>query len=88
MNTPDPTPSDPADLPPAPWILLDRTTVEQAAAALARLEGWLTGGDPSATADCAHACSSGEDDAVAVARWVGTLADLLRHRVEEVSSWS
>jgi hypothetical protein len=88
MSTPDPTPGwASAGLPPAPWILLDRTTVEQATAALAQLEQWLTGGDPAATADCAHACSAGEDDAVAVARWVGTLADRLHTRIEEASSW-
>ena len=51
MNTPDPTPG-PASSgpPPAPWIPLDRTTVEQAATALARLEQWLTSAAPAATA--------------------------------------
>lgn len=89
MSTPDPTPGPAsAGPPPAPWILLDRTTVDQAAAALARLERWLTGAAPAATADCAHALSCGEDDPVGVARWVGTLADRLHTRIEEVDSWS
>jgi hypothetical protein len=71
-------------------VLLDTVTVSHAAAALACLELWLVGGDPAATAACAHACSGGQDDAVAVAvaSWVGTLADRLRNRVEEIRSWS
>jgi hypothetical protein len=89
MSTPDPTPSPASPSPPpAPWILLDRTTLDQATAALARLERWLTGGDPVATADCAHALSCGEDAPVALARWVATLADRLHTRIEEVDSWS
>jgi hypothetical protein len=89
MITPDPTPSPASPSPPpAPWILLDRTTVDQAAAALARLERWLTSAVPAATADCAHALSCGEDDPVGVARWVGTLADRLHTRIEEMDSWS
>jgi len=32
-----------------------------------RLEEWLAGADPDATADCAHACSPGEADPVEVA---------------------
>ena len=63
--------------------------VEQAATALARLEGWLASGDPAATAEGAHACSGGEDNQLrGVARWVGTLAELLRHRIEEANTWS
>ena len=89
MSTPDPTPGPAsAGPPPAPWILLDRTTVDQAATALARLKRWLTSAVPAATADCAHALSCGEDDPVGVARWVGTLADLLRRRIEEANTWS
>ena len=80
--------SPPPVPPPPPWVLIDPTIVEQAATALARLEGWLASGDPAATADCAHACSGGEDDPVGVARWVGTLAELLRHRIEEANTWS
>jgi hypothetical protein len=38
-----PRPS-PSSLPPSPWVLTDTTTVDQAAAALARLEAWLVGG--------------------------------------------
>ncbi|MCA1681623.1 MAG: hypothetical protein LC700_00310 [Actinobacteria bacterium] len=89
MSTPDPTPGRASSgPPPAPWIPLDRTTVDQAAAALARLERWLASGDPAATAQCAHALSGGEDDPVGVARWVGTLAARLRTRIEEADSWS
>jgi hypothetical protein len=77
-----------ARLPASPFVLLDTLTVEQAATALTRLELWLVGGAPAATADCARACSHGEDDAVAVASWVGTLADRLRNQAEEVKSWS
>jgi hypothetical protein len=89
MSTPDPTPGPASPSPPpAPWIPLDRTTTGQAAAALARLEQWLTSGDPAATADCAHALSRGDDDPVGVARWVGTLADRLTTRIEEGDSWS
>jgi hypothetical protein len=88
MNPEHPELPPPAPLPASPFVLVDTTTVSQAAAALARLELWLVGGDPGATAACAHACSHGEDDAVAVASWVGTLADLLRNRIEEVNSWS
>jgi hypothetical protein len=64
------------------------TTVEQAAAALARLEHWLRRGDPGSTAECASACSGGQDDPVGVARWVGTLADHLARLAAEVNSWS
>jgi hypothetical protein len=93
MNLPPPLPEHPelpgrAPLPPSPFVLLDTITVEQAAAALSRLEGWLRSADPAATAACAHACSFGEDDAVSVAGWVGTLADRLRSRAEEATSWS
>ena len=78
----------PSSLPPSPWVLTDTTTIDQAATALARLEHWLTGADPAATATCAHALSDGEDDPIGVARWVGTLADRLRHRIHEVDSWA
>ena len=89
MSTPDPT-SGPASAgpPPAPWILLDRTTVDQATAALALLQRWLASAAPAATADCAHALSCGQDDPVGIARWVGALADRLHTRIEEVDSWS
>ncbi len=88
MSTPDPTPepirepAPPPGLPPAPWILIDRTTVEQAAVAFERLEQWLAGADPAATADCAHTCSRGEADPFEVAAWVGTLAAHLHHRID------
>lgn len=75
-------------LPSSPFVLIDTTLVADAAAALSRIEGWLLEGKPGAVAACAHACSFGEEDAVAVAAWVGTLADLLTRRIEEVTSWS
>ena len=89
-NTPDPTTPDPTPtgLPPAPWILLDSTTAEQAATVLERLEAWLAGADPAATEACAHTCSHAPADAFKVAAWVGTLADRLQTRIEEVDSWS
>jgi hypothetical protein len=88
MSTPDPAadrspePAPPPGLPPAPWILLDRTIVEQAAVVFERLEEWLAGADPQATADCAHACSLGEADEVEVAAWLGTLAANLHQRIQ------
>jgi hypothetical protein len=88
MNPEHPELPGPSPLPASPFVLLDTVTVAQAATALACLELWLLGGDRAATAACAHACSHGEDDAVAVASWVGTLADRLRNRVDEVTSWS
>jgi hypothetical protein len=96
MNQPPhPEPSNPghperpgsAPLPVSPFVLVDTTTVSHAAVALARLEQWLHLGDPAAVHACAQACSNGEDDADAVASWVGTLADLLRNRIEEARSW-
>ena len=89
MSTPDPTPrwASP-DLPLAPWILLDHTTIEQTATVLERLEAWLLGGELDAATDCAHALSRGEGDPAGVARWAGTLASQLRTRIEEASAWS
>ena len=92
MSTPEPTPTppepSPPGLPPAPWILIDRTIVEQAAVVFERLEEWLAGADPQATDDCAHACSRGEADEVEVAAWLGILAAHLHQRIEEVDAWS
>jgi len=88
MNPEHPELPPPSSLPTSPFVLVDTFTAAQAATALTRIEAWLLTGDPAATADCAHACSGGEDDAAAIASWVGTLADRLRHRVEEVNSWS
>ena len=84
MSTPDPTPPRPTPpgLPPTPWILIDRTTVEQAAVVFERLEQWLAGADPDTTADCAHTCSLGEADPFEVAAWVGTLAAHLHRRID------
>jgi hypothetical protein len=88
-DTPDPTPPGSACLPPAPWILLDRTTATQTAAVLDRLEQWLDGtGAPAAVEACAAACSSAEDDAFTVAAWLGALAARPQHRIEEADSWS
>jgi hypothetical protein len=94
MSTPEPTPPRPTPpgLPPAPWVLVDRTIVEQAAVVFERLEQWLAGADPQATADCAHTCSLGEADPVEVATWVGTLAVHLHQRIQVsddgVDPWS
>ncbi|WP_300016534.1 hypothetical protein [Pseudonocardia sp.] len=93
-TNPDPTSPDPASagstgLPPAPWILLDRTTATQTAAVLDRLEQWLAGGgEPASVEACAAACSLEEDDAFSVAAWLGALASRLEHRIEESDSWS
>jgi hypothetical protein len=92
MSIPEPTApepgSQPAGLPPSPWVLLDRTTVTQTARLLELLAEWLAGADPAQTADCAHHCSRGEADAVEVAAWADTLAAHLDRRIEEVDSWS
>jgi len=91
MSTPDPAqphPTQPGARPRSPWVLLDRTTIEQAATVLDLLEQWLAGGDPAATEACARACSAGESDAFEVAAWVGTLALHLQDRIDEVDSWS
>ena len=48
-----------------------------------RLEEWLAGADPQATADCAHACSLGEADEVEVAAWLGTLGAHLHQRIQD-----
>jgi hypothetical protein len=95
MNIPDPsqpTPTQPAPasgLPPAPWVLIDRTTATQAATVLSRLEQWLAGaGEPDAVEACARACSLGEDDAISVAAWLEALAARLDRRIEEGDSWS
>jgi len=90
MTSPDPTPSGSpsSGLPPAPWILLDRTTATQAVTVLDRLEQWVAGaGEPAAVAACAAACSLEEDDALSVASWLGALAARLEHRIAEADSW-
>lgn len=88
MN-PEPTNPERSSLPRSPWILLDRTTAQQAATVLDRLEAWLAGaGDPDAVAACAAACSLEEDDAFSVAAWLGALAARLTHRIKETDSWS
>ncbi len=90
MSNPDHTPEQtPPGLPPARWILLDRTTATQAAAVLDRLEQWLAGaGEPGAVEACAHACSLGEADAANVAGWLDALAARMQRRIEEADSWS
>ena len=85
MNTRD---VRPPSLPPAPWILIDRTTVEQTADLLELLAEWLASADPVTTEDCAQACSRGDTDTLGVAAWVGTLAAHIHDRIEEVNSWS
>ena len=92
MNTPEPGTPEPGTQPavgppPAPWILLDRTTVTQAARLLERLAEWLAGADPAQTEDCARHCSRGEADAVEVAAWADTLAAHLDRRTEQADSW-
>ena len=88
-----PAPSGPASsgsagLPPAPWILLDRTTATQAATVLDRIAQWLAGaGEPAAVAACAAACSLGEDDEISVAAWLDALSARLTHRIEETATW-
>lgn len=83
MNTPDPAqPAPLPGLPPAPWVLIDRTTVEQTARVLDLLEQWLAGADPGPTEACARACSVGEADAFEVAAWVGCLAARLQDRID------
>jgi hypothetical protein len=93
MTTPDPAqPAPLPSLPPAPWVLIDRTTVEQTATVLDLLEQWLASADPGPTEACARACSGGQADAFEVAAWVGCLAAGLQDRVEAadsaVDSWS
>jgi len=95
MNIPDPTqptptqPTPASGLPPAPWVLIDRTTATQAATVLNRLEQWLAGaGEPDAVEACARACSLEEDDAISVAAWLEALAARLDRRIEEADSWS
>jgi hypothetical protein len=88
-HSPDPFPSPTVPLPPAPWILLDRTTATQTAAVLDRLEQWLAGaGEPAAVEACAAACSLEEDDAISVAAWLGALAARLERRIQEADQWS
>ena len=88
-TSPDPVESAPSSLPPAPWILLDRTTATQAAMVLDRLANWLAGaGEPAAVAACAAACSLEEDDAISVAAWLGALAARLERRIQEADQWS
>jgi hypothetical protein len=85
MSTPE---FSPHDLPPSPWILLDRTTIKQTAAVLHVLGEWLAGADPSITEPCARACSAGDTDALAMSAYLDALAARLSDRLEEVDSWS
>jgi len=82
MSTPELTPSWASPDPPRPpWIPLRRTSVEQTATVVERLEAWLCGGELDTATECAHALLHGEDDPAGVAGWAGT-------RVEEAGSWS
>ena len=85
MSTPE---FSPHDLPSTPWILLDRSTIEQTAAVLQALGEWLAGADPSVTEPCARACSAGDTDALGMAAYLDALAARLGDRLEEVDSWS
>jgi hypothetical protein len=76
------------DLPPAPWILLDRTSTGQAARVLEWLGQWLLSGPSRATEACARALSAGEADAEEVAYWLDALSGGLINRIEEADSWS
>lgn len=70
--------------PPAPWVLVDDLTIDQAAGLLERLTSWLTGPDTSAAARCARALSLGEtDDPVSIASWADALAARLRQRTTD-----
>jgi len=46
------------ELPPAPWVLVDDLTIDQATGLLERLTSWLTGPDTSAAVRCARAFPS------------------------------
>jgi hypothetical protein len=70
--------------PPAPWVLVDDLTIDQAAGLLEQLTSWLTGPDTSAAASCARALSAGEtDDPVSIASWADALAARLRQRTTD-----
>jgi hypothetical protein len=70
--------------PPAPWVLVDDLTIDQAAGLLEWLTSWLTGPDTSAAASCARALSLGEtDDPVSIASWADALAARLRQRTAD-----
>jgi len=70
--------------PPAPWVLVDDLTIDQAASLLERLTSWLTGPDTNAAARCARALSLGEtDDPVSIASWTDALAARLRQRTTD-----
>lgn len=65
-------------LPPSPWVLVDDSTINDTTVLLERLVHWLRTGDPTATRDCAHALSLGEDDVVDnVETWTDALAGRL-----------
>ena len=69
---------------PAPWVLVDDLTVDQAADLLERLTEWLTTADPAAAAACARALSLGEtDDPVSIGSWADAVAGRLRHRAQD-----
>jgi hypothetical protein len=70
--------------PPAPWVLVDDLTIDQAASLLERLTSWLAGTDTSTAARCARALSLGEtDDPVSIASWADALAARLRQRTTD-----
>jgi HAMP domain-containing protein len=68
---------------PAPWVLVDDDTLDQAAALLERLTDWLTA-ETRSTSRCAQALSLGEtDDPITIANWADALAARLRRRAKE-----
>jgi hypothetical protein len=68
---------------PAPWVVVDDDTLDQAVALLDRLTDWLTA-ETRATGTCAPALSLGEtDDPITIAHWAEALATRLHHLAEE-----
>jgi hypothetical protein len=69
---------------PAPWVLVDDLTVDQASDLLDRLASWLQAGDPAAAAACARALSLAEtDDPISLASWADAVAARLRRRIDQ-----
>lgn len=67
---------------PAPWVLIDATTVKYTMLLLQRLTGWLEASDTRSAACCATALSNSEtNDPITIANWTDGLALELEHRV-------